>query len=87
MRYRKKPIVIHAEQYIVGKLVDEQFILDGLEDGTLYFDSGELYCKTLEGDMIVKKDNYIIQGVRGELYPCGIDIFDETYEIVQEEVL
>lgn len=83
MRYRKRPIVIHAEKYTIGNLVDEQFILNGLKDGTLYFERGKLHCKTLEGDMIVKEGNYIIQGVRGELYPCDYDIFLETYEVVE----
>ncbi len=81
-KYRKKPIVIHAEQYINGNLIGEEFISEGLHDGTLYYDSGRLYCKTLEGDMLVKDRNYIIQGVRGELYPCDLDIFEETYEEV-----
>lgn len=42
----------------------------------------EAYCKikTIEGVMIAKGGDYIIQGVKGEIYPCRPDIFEETYE-------
>jgi len=82
MRYKKKPIIIHAEQFVEGNEMHEEFLQDGLADGVLFYESGNLYCKTLEGNMLVKPMNYIIQGVRGELYPCDMDIFDETYEEV-----
>ena len=35
---------------------------------------------TLEGIMRCKVNNYVIKGVRGEFYPCDIEIFEETYE-------
>ena len=35
---------------------------------------------TLEGTMKCSGEDYIIQGVDGELYPCRRDIFLETYE-------
>jgi len=42
--------------------------------------------ETIEGDFevdeeyIEKHDGYvIIRGVEGEVYPCGLDIFRETY--------
>jgi hypothetical protein len=38
--------------------------------------------ETLEGLMEGKAGDYLIVGVRGEMYPCAKDIFDETYEIV-----
>ncbi len=40
----------------------------------------EVEIKTLEGVMKANKGDYIIKGVRGELYPCKPDIFYETYE-------
>jgi hypothetical protein len=39
----------------------------------------ELYIFTLEGVHLVNFDDYIIQGVKGELYPCKPEIFDATY--------
>jgi hypothetical protein len=34
--------------------------------------------------MFANPDDWIIQGVEGELYPCKPDIFDKTYEQVEE---
>lgn len=39
----------------------------------------------LEGDMHVSIGDYIIKGVRGELYPCKPYIFEETYELEEED--
>lgn len=38
---------------------------------------------TLEGTMKGKKDDFLIKGVRGELYPCDQSIFIETYNRVE----
>ena len=45
----------------------------------------EIYIKTLEGTMKANIGDYIIQGVKGEYYPCKYDVFKETYEEVQGE--
>lgn len=47
--------------------------------------AAELLCGTLEGVHRISWDDWIIQGVKGELYPCKPDIFEETYELVGEE--
>ncbi|WP_227838801.1 hypothetical protein [Clostridioides sp. ZZV15-6597] len=46
---------------------------------------GNVSCdlKTLEGIMRANKGDYIIQGVKGEIYPCKADIFEMTYEKVE----
>lgn len=44
----------------------------------------ELEIETLEGIMHANKGDYIIIGVHGERYPCKPDIFEETYELVEE---
>ena len=36
--------------------------------------------QTLEGVMHGESGDYLIQGLRGELYPCAKDIFEESYE-------
>ena len=38
---------------------------------------------TLEGDMTAEINDYIIKGIKGEFYPCKPDIFEETYNIVE----
>ena len=39
--------------------------------------------KTLEGLMRGDCDDWIIRGVKGELYPCKPDIFALTYELAE----
>ncbi len=48
-------------------------------DGTGYTHG---WIKTLEGGHIVCPGDFIITGVKGEVYPCKHDIFDQTYEAV-----
>ena len=44
----------------------------------------KLVISTLEGDMLASIGDYIIKGVKGEFYPCKPDIFENTYDIVDE---
>lgn len=41
-----------------------------------------LYISTLEGELKVICNDWIIRGVKGEIYPCKPDIFEQTYEPV-----
>ena len=43
-----------------------------------------LISQTLEGPHTVSWDDWIIQGMKGEIYPCKPDIFEQTYELVEE---
>jgi hypothetical protein len=43
-----------------------------------------LQIPTLEGVMTARIGDYIIKGVKGEVYPCKPDIFEATYERVPE---
>ena len=45
-------------------------------------DGSELMVGTLEGTMTGKLGDWLIRGVKGELYPCKPDIFAATYEPV-----
>ena len=46
----------------------------------------ELFIKTLEGVHHVSVGDYVNKGARGELYPCKPDIFEETYEVIEEQI-
>ncbi len=84
MRYRKKPIVIEAQQYAPN--MNE--LPDGVveeSDNTDFTGHVVAYISTLEGRMIVSPGDWIITGVNGEKYPCKPDIFEKTYELVVEE--
>jgi len=95
-KYRKKPVVIEAFQMTMESTEDESLWPEWLqeaarkdpsrEDGALWSDKEtmEVFCGTLEGVHIVSPDDFIIQGVQGELYPCKPDIFWQTYEEVED---
>ena len=42
----------------------------------------ELVVGTLEGGHRIDWEDWIIQGIQDELYPCKPDIFEATYEVV-----
>ena len=87
-KYRKKPVVIDAILYSGyngnGLVFDEapEWFTNSIEDYTVVFDDSDeqLKVKTLEGTMIVAPGDYIIRGVKGEIYPCKPDIFEASYE-------
>ena len=43
-----------------------------------------MHIATLEGVMTANPGDWIITGVNGEQYPCKPDIFEKTYEPVEE---
>lgn len=81
-QYRKKPVVIEAWPYkhntplnLLPADIFCQLVVDN--------DKGDVVIKTLEGAMSVSPGDWIIKGVKGELYPCKPDIFEATYEKVE----
>ena len=48
-----------------------------------YDGSEPLVIHTLEGDMTAMPGDWIITGIEGERYPCKPDIFQMTYEPVE----
>ena len=43
----------------------------------------DAFIETLEGTMRVTYGDWVIKGVKGELYPCKADIFEQSYEAVE----
>ena len=83
MQYTKIPVAIEAVRYIGFNCFSEypDWLIESLEKEVIYTDDdGNLYIKTLEGDMCAPVSSYIIQGVKGELYACEPNIFKMTYE-------
>ena len=92
-KYRKKPVVIEAFQMTKDRRWDNSEWPDWLHlawntegEGSLYcVDSGEeLFIGTLEGVHAITWNDFIIQGIFGELYPCKPDILEATYDLVEE---
>ena len=84
MKYRKKPIVIEAVRW-TGENDSEILKFTSCDSVRIYYDEIEIH--TLEGNMIASKNDWIIRGIQGELYPCKPDIFEETYELVEKPKL
>lgn len=93
MKFRKKPVIIEA--FLVSKLLEcfkhnfnelPKCVKDAYENTTITaITDNDFIIKTLEGNMKATKEDYLIIGVQGEMYPCKIDIFNKTYERVEED--
>lgn len=92
-KFRKKPVVIEAFRYTGDLYTNGEFncpnwAIEAYKNKTFVsYGQGDLYIKTLEGEMLVSVGDYIIQGVNGELYPCKPDIFKKTYDSTETTVL
>lgn len=86
-KYKNNPIVIDAIQFKCDLVGDEG---DNIKKVFSFFESfdgrefifvkdTELFVKTLEGNIKVDPDDYIIRGIKGEFYTCKPDIFKLTY--------
>ena len=74
-----------AERNIISKIEEskfEKFMKIPVEIEAYQTDE-EVYIETLEGVMKADKGDWIIKGVKGELYPCKPDVFKMTYEKVE----
>lgn len=85
MKYRKKPIVIEAVQ-ATGTPESNREIIDWTRDSATpaYMEDKKLCINTLEGTFWITPGDYIIRGVNGEYYPCKPDIFEASYDKIEE---
>ncbi len=89
MKYKKKPVVVEAVQWTnsIESLFNIMELCKGIPaeaQAPITRSHGDcLTVHTLEGDMVALPNDFIIQGVEGEFYPCKPDIFRETYEKVE----
>ena len=88
-RYIKKPVVIEAFRLGIDTIPDWFMDKVASNDVNLVINLlGEVRMasiKTLEGTMTAREGDFIIKGVKGELYPCKADIFYATYEAAESE--
>lgn len=90
MKYREKSVVIDAFKWTgdMEQVEDPKWIIDAIEEGKVWFNNigtpnVTMGIKTLEGNHIANRGDYIIKGVKGEIYPCKEDIFEMTYDLVK----
>ncbi len=91
MKYRKKPVVIDAitfEEFIEYGKNNGGNIVNGMPWSFKYnghpvtHENDERYLiPTLEGVHNFTPQDMLITGVKGEIYPCKLDIFQETYDV------
>ena len=90
--YRKKPVIVEAISFddlvAYGKAHGAN-IVNGMpwsfdyKDKPITHENDQCYLiPTLEGTMRLTPNDMLITGVRGEIYPCKLDIFYSTYELV-----
>lgn len=81
-KYRKIPEVIEAIQW------DEESPLKIINFvGAENLSAIEYHCIMYLSDGALRRiylNDYIIKGVNGEFYPCKPDIFEKTYEKVED---
>ena len=79
-KYRRLSAVIDAIQFDGSNYPECESFLEGHYDNTLKHPN----VTTPSGTVRVDVGSWIIKGVAGEFYPCKPDIFEQTYERVEE---
>ena len=94
LRAKKKPVTVECIKWDGKNLFDvitftdkkpelnHMVAMDGWESYESLVQRDGLKIYTLEGVMDASIGDYIIRGVKGELYPCKPDIFHETYDVI-----
>ena len=90
-KFRKKPVVIEAilASEVIGAHNHAwnrlpQWYRDAFQRNEVRTNDQFATIRTLEGDMTAEPTDWIIRGIKGELYPCKPDIFAATYEPVED---
>jgi hypothetical protein len=75
MRYRKRPIVVEAEQLTEENGERLAIWCHGEFHGT------RMSIMLIDGQTVQAKiGEWIIKGANGEFYPCDADVFAKSYE-------
>jgi hypothetical protein len=96
MKAKKKPVIIDYFPIIIGDNVSQLYdwvksLGDKVEDNFVESPYSKdtsilsLKVKTLEGiSYDISSDDVIIRGVKGEYYPCKKEIFESTYDKLED---
>ena len=84
MKYRKKPVVIEALEWRGSNEKEMRNFFKSVDFSNFSFNNG-LIITTLEGKHRADVGDFVIKGVKSEFYPCKPDIFEMTYEEVNDE--
>lgn len=78
-KFRKKPVVVEAYNLVMNEKLPG-WMHDAIKAGIVVVKEQYWAIHTLEGEMRADPTDWIIRGVKGEIYPCKPDIFEATYE-------
>ena len=92
-KYKRKPIIVEVVHFtkrfrknssLWPKWFDRATFKDKKELGAIWYENSikKILCRTLEGEVIISVNDWIIQGAKGEIFPCKPDIFKLIYEKV-----
>jgi len=89
-QFRKKPVVVEAFLWTGGpdQTEDPVWAVEATKAGNIWFSHSNLtgaaimLISTIAGVITCNQGDYLIKGVKGEIYPCKADIFELTYEAV-----
>lgn len=93
VKCRKKPVEVEA--YKISDLIHDatnnwdnlpERIRKEYYNGNLLFNEECIHINTLEGGMYGNFNDWLIIGVKGEMYPIKDDIFKLTYDLVPEMI-
>lgn len=91
-KYRKKPLEIEAFKWTgdINLMEDPIWIVEAIQKGDVWCrgDSENGYTVMIIANngsvMTANRGDYIIKGIKGEIYPCKPEIFEMTYEAIEE---
>lgn len=75
-RFRKRPLIIEAEQFFTEKRPWPQ--------GVIWSD-GKPCVMTQRGPFSISNGDWVIKGIDGKYYPMNRAIFDESYERIDSD--
>ena len=97
-RWRKRKVVVEAWQFMpperreeVPSWIDPRWFYEDLGPGgdrtAEHPGTPHMLIPTVAGALRADLTDWIIRGVKGEVYPCKADVFAATYEPVREDSL
>ena len=93
MRYRKKPVVVDVFRMTVITCARREFpewFKEAMDENKVLIwgnieECEEVgYVRTEEGDMNIQLGDFIIKGIKGDIYPCKPYLFEANYEKAKE---
>lgn len=86
-KFIKKPVVIEAFEWD-GKsetLDSPDIKLFMANNPHFRGEQGSVFIHTLDGVMEARPGDFIVKGIKGDIYPCKADVFWKTYEEILPE--